>query len=691
MKNFYEHIKYKYDRQVCDNMKQYSNSQRKLASHKQSLKFLLICRQSGLIPNHINNSSKSTQQLFSSKESYHIYDKIQLKFHMKVLNLEISEMHHKLKRIQNSLRFHDQRIKENLSPHEYKQFTTKQKQVFQDIYNSKQQTNIHKIDDLKSALWKKFNIVFHEKWFDNRTTIKFPLEIKWLLSLGKKFALPIDKKTFPLFQLIADGEEVIREVKDEKEQELIRAQYGNMLHSFQRSQNSDQFAKYVLYVNKQAISFLKRNKNIIILSADKGNVTVAMERNEYDDKMSVLLSDRSTYWRVRHNPTTTLQNRNNELVKWLNNNNHIDDKEKNKMTTYTAQLPSIYGLPKTHKPSMPMRPIVSSLNLPCYELSRFVGRILQSVTNETKYTVKNSYEFVDKARNVKLQSNDVLVSFDVISLFTNIPVQLAINIIKKKWDTISRHTKISQTKFIEIMDFCLKDNNYLQFKDIIYKQIFGMPMGNPIRGPTASGRLINFRSNQAKHIIFNTASNLINKVFTLSDVRFHHSNTIKVTKILSDNGFPPAIIRGLILQQQCRRAKQQSEDNNKGYFKSIVYVPKLAESFKQVVTKNIQDVRLAFKSNQTIRHLFTKLKTKIDRDKRTDVIYKINCKGKPDETCNLCYIGTTKQFLRQRLSNHKSDIKNNNLAKTALAAHSIDKGHSPDFDCVKLSIFDFKI
>ncbi|XP_055918518.1 uncharacterized protein LOC129950611 [Eupeodes corollae] len=470
--------------------------------------------------------------------------------------------------------------------------------------------------------------------------------------------------------------------------------------------------------------------------------------------------------------TTTLQNRNNELVKWLNNNNHIDDKEKNKMTTYTAQLPSIYGLPKTHKPSMPMRPIVSSLNLPCYELSRFVGRILQSVTNETKYTVKNSYEFVDKARNVKLQSNDVLVSFDVISLFTNIPVQLAINIIKKKWDTISRHTKISQTKFIEIMDFCLKDNNYLQFKDIIYKQIFGMPMGNPLsptiadlvmdhlldecltgcnakpnfivkyvddifavmdkykvadlllilngfhsklqftvenennssisfldvkihrmdtqlsfdwfQKPTASGRLINFRSNQAKHIIFNTASNLINKVFTLSDVRFHHSNTIKVTKILSDNGFPPAIIRGLILQQQCRRAKQQSEDNNKGYFKSIVYVPKLAESFKQVVTKNIQDVRLAFKSNQTIRHLFTKLKTKIDRDKRTDVIYKINCKGKPDETCNLCYIGTTKQFLRQRLSNHKSDIKNNNLAKTALAAHSIDKGHSPDFDCVKV-------
>ncbi|XP_055910736.1 uncharacterized protein LOC129945103 [Eupeodes corollae] len=299
------------------------------------------------------------------------------------------------------------------------------------------------------------------------------------------------------------------------------------------------------------------------------------------------------------------------------------------------------------------------------------------------------------------------------------------------------------------MDFCLKDDNYLQFKDIIYKQIFGMPMGNPLsptiadlvmdhlldecltecnakpnfivkyvddifavmdkykvadlllilngfhsklqftvenennssisfldvkihrmdtqlsfdwfQKPTASGRLINFR-----------------------DKRFYHSNTIKVTKILSDKGFPPAIIRGLILQQQCRRAKQQSEVNNKGYFKSIVYVPKLAESFKQVVAKNIQDVRLAFKSNQTIRHLFTKLKTKIDRDKRTDVIYKINCKGKPDETCNLCYIGTTKQFLRQRLSNHKSDIKNYNLAKTALAAHSIDKGHSPDFDGVKV-------
>ena len=57
---------------------------------------------------------------------------------------------------------------------------------------------------------------------------------------------------------------------------------------------------------------------------------------------------------------------------------------------------------------------------------------------------------------------------------------------------------------------------------------------------------------------------------------------------------------------------------------------------------------------------------------------------KAEENCNQCYVGTTKQLLRQRISNHKSDINQKSTGKTALACHSVECGHKPDFDGVEI-------
>ena len=48
--------------------------------------------------------------------------------------------------------------------------------------------------------------------------------------------------------------------------------------------------------------------------------------------------------------------------------------------------------------------------------------------NNTDLTVKNSVEFCEQMKNVKLEEGDELLSFDVFSLFTFIPVDLAIQV-----------------------------------------------------------------------------------------------------------------------------------------------------------------------------------------------------------------------------------------------------------------------
>ncbi|CAH3031867.1 unnamed protein product, partial [Pocillopora meandrina] len=73
-----------------------------------------------------------------------------------------------------------------------------------------------------------------------------------------------------------------------------------------------------------------------------------------------------------------------------------------------------------------LRPIVSFVNSPTYAISGYLARILSPVAGNTDYTVKNSCEFADFIRDKTLNACEELVSFDVVSLFTKIPVDLAV-------------------------------------------------------------------------------------------------------------------------------------------------------------------------------------------------------------------------------------------------------------------------
>jgi hypothetical protein len=80
--------------------------------------------------------------------------------------------------------------------------------------------------------------------------------------------------------------------------------------------------------------------------------------------------------------------------------------------------PRFYGLPKIHKPENPLRPIVSFVNAPTCGFSNLMAKILSPVVGNTENTVKNSCNFAEFVRGKTLNADQVLVSFDVVSLFT---------------------------------------------------------------------------------------------------------------------------------------------------------------------------------------------------------------------------------------------------------------------------------
>ena len=75
---------------------------------------------------------------------------------------------------------------------------------------------------------------------------------------------------------------------------------------------------------------------------------------------------------------------------------------------------------------------VSFINSTMYNQSKFLSRILSSIL-VNRFTVRNSKEFVDYVQNFRISENEILVSFDVVSLFTSVSVDktlgLALNLL----------------------------------------------------------------------------------------------------------------------------------------------------------------------------------------------------------------------------------------------------------------------
>ena len=51
-----------------------------------------------------------------------------------------------------------------------------------------------------------------------------------------------------------------------------------------------------------------------------------------------------------------------------------------------------------------------------------MAKILTPLINSNNLSIKNSFQLIDRISNFKINNNDLMLSFDVVSLFTKIPV-----------------------------------------------------------------------------------------------------------------------------------------------------------------------------------------------------------------------------------------------------------------------------
>ena len=242
---------------------------------------------------------------------------------------------------------------------------------------------------------------------------------------------------------------------------------------------------------------LSRNSNIRI-RFDKGNGTVILNSEDYFCKLDdIVYSDKFEEVPVSDNPIHHPSLKTENVIRYY-------------LTRYVkpfvscdvfnsiipnGSLPgAIYELAKVHKPNIPLRPVISMVGTAQYNLARYLDSIIKPVI-PNNFMLSSTIDFVDCLSHIVVPPNSCLVSFDVVSLFTNVPLEETINLACDYVYSDSSTTKphFDKRHFQKLLKFATSGE--FLYKDRLFRQVDGVAMGSPL-GPTLAKLFLAHYENQ---------------------------------------------------------------------------------------------------------------------------------------------------------------------------------------------------
>jgi hypothetical protein len=167
----------------------------------------------------------------------------------------------------------------------------------------------------------------------------------------------------------------------------------------------------------------------VITKADKGHSVVILDRDEYLRKMESLISDRTKFEPIDHDPTIAEEDRLTRKLRCLKERRFITEQEYDLCFPSGSQPGTLYGLPKVHKVGVPLRPILSATGTFNYGIARLLVNRLSHLKKHPT-TIQDTFSFVDDLHSLRLDmSEHRLISFDVVNLFTNVPLKDTIQVV----------------------------------------------------------------------------------------------------------------------------------------------------------------------------------------------------------------------------------------------------------------------
>lgn len=150
-----------------------------------------------------------------------------------------------------------------------------------------------------------------------------------------------------------------------------------------------------------------------------------------------------------------------------------------------SRLAHLDGLPKTHKERLAIYPILPATQTYNYALAKCLDTKRKPLSLN-RYTVTDIFEFMNEILNSEIPNGDILVSYDVSSLFTNVPLDKTIEILANRaftnnWFNTTYDLNLTRSDLVDLLSAATKGRLF-QFNGALYEQTDGVAMGSPL-GP----------------------------------------------------------------------------------------------------------------------------------------------------------------------------------------------------------------
>ena len=156
-----------------------------------------------------------------------------------------------------------------------------------------------------------------------------------------------------------------------------------------------------------------------------------MDKVEYNKKAEELLNT-ETYKKIPEDSTNKQKSRLISILKNIKAEGGLNEETYRRLYPTGAVSPKFYGLPKIHKPGIPLRPIVSGTGTATYNTAKELAKILKPLVGMSTHHVQNTRDFVEQLKEVRLKQGECIISYDVTALFTSVPIQPVVNIIQRR-------------------------------------------------------------------------------------------------------------------------------------------------------------------------------------------------------------------------------------------------------------------
>ena len=235
----------------------------------------------------------------------------------------------------------------------------------------------------------------------------------------------------------------------------------------------------------QALKGLRKDESIRLTTADKGGGFVVLNTQDYRAKMHTLLNDQTTYRKVRDGNAKAKSKVFTQVARSIltgcESGNNLA-----RLLPQNPRTPSMRGLPKVHKPGVPMRPITNGKDSAPHRLaSALAVPLTKTLGSISGCHLTNSTDLINRLRDRRLR-NKKLVGLDVVSLFTRVPVDEALAAARRALDlNPDLDLPVPADIFMKLVEICVRFGAF-EFESEEYEQIDGLPMGSPLSGVLAN-------------------------------------------------------------------------------------------------------------------------------------------------------------------------------------------------------------